>query len=106
MSYEATIRNATTDKAQAFAEEFLDTMAGYRVPRDGEPAWVLKCPTNGRYFHRSTAATGPITVARHHAYRFATKADACVALRACRRASKTPLRVVRICLANPKSGGT
>lgn len=62
--------------AELRATLMVDQIVGYRVPRDADPARVIRCDANGRYLHRLTDHAGAVTVTRQHAMRFSSRTEA------------------------------
>ena len=92
------------DALHANAKRMVDQMIGVRVPRDNEPAYLLRCVKNGRYLLVNfDDERGPVTVRKQHAKRFQTRDDA-VAERA-RMKHGRAFRIVRLKLAPPTGGG-
>lgn len=86
--------------AEDFAKRTTDALVGMRVPRDDEPAYVVRClygaQTMPRYYYATSGSYGPITVALHHATRYPTKVEALVALAMLRARGGVPWRLARL----------
>lgn len=84
-------------EGERVAMMMTDVMLGRRLPRDDEPARLIKCLTNNRYLLSVDDSFGAVTVAKHHARRFATRTEAMSMLaRLEARGSGVPYRIVRL----------